>query len=1094
MTIGQLVRREQTRVRAATVLAAALAGFAASAAVVAAGVLLMGDARWIGRPAAPLVTWMVVLLLAACIGAWARRRLLRSASRAVVAAHIERERSLRAGSLRGVLEVAESGALGRRGAAAMTERLGAGREVLAPSLRRRTGRRGLAAASAAVAAFILLGAARAASPDGWAAIAHPVQAWKGTLLSPIVIVDPPPTVLRGDRVRLLIAAAGRQRVTTAVRTTGAGWQSTELVVDGDSAIAVLGPIDADLTVVASDGRAISDTVIILVTDRPFLGDIALRAIYPAYLHRSAENLPAGEPARVPRGTALEIRGRASTELASVQLAGRADTVNLRVAGQTFSGRISPHATGRWSWVAQGQRVGIADVPVPLEVEVIPDSIPRVEILSPTSDTLVAASDRLLLSIGATDDHGLASVALRSWRRPASGRDQPAVLQRLAADPPSPWGDEVTLELAPRGLEPGDALHLVAVATDNSPWAQTGASRELVIRVPTLSELRELARQTAESAVAGASAAAAAQRDLQRRTADAARSRGERGQRGSESGSSSRARETPLSYQAAEQTRALLQEQRELAEQVEAAQQAAAELERQLQRAGALDTALAQRLREVQQLLRDALTPQMAEQLRQLEQSLQQLSAEEARRQLGDLATQQQRLREQLERSVEMLKRAALEGAMETLRDEAREIAAHEQALADSLARARADSGSARRLADRSSALTQEIAKLADRLDAERAQTGARRTRLAGQHANASAEAMHRAVQQQRAGGPSAERQREAASTAREAGDAMERAAEALAEARAQQIAEWKSELTGELDRAIQEMLQLAREQQELEQKANQGADPSSLRGQQSALQQGVDKAAERLQQAGQKSSLLSARSQGAVGEAREQVSRASDATAQGRRGQAGGAMRDAAEALNRAAASLVQDRDRAARARSASGFAEMLEQLQELAKRQGGLNAQASGLIQMPMSQAAEMSAAARGLANQQRAVARELEQVGDADGSGRTSALAGEARRIAEALESGRIDASVLARQQQLFRRLLDAGRTLEQEERDEMGRREARTATGDERFTPEGRVDRGRDASRFREPTWDELRGLSADERRAVMEYFRRINARTP
>jgi hypothetical protein len=34
----------------------------------------------------------------------------------------------------------------------------------------------------------------------------------------------------------------------------------------------------------------------------------------------------------------------------------------------------------------------------------------------------------------------------------------------------------------------------------------------------------------------------------------------------------------------------------------------------------------------------------------------------------------------------------------------------------------------------------------------------------------------------------------------------------------------------------------------------------------------------------------------------------------------------------------------------------------------------------------------------------------------------------------------------------------------------------------------------TRYREPTWDELRGLSAEERRAVLEYFRRINAQRP
>ncbi len=38
------------------------------------------------------------------------------------------------------------------------------------------------------------------------------------------------------------------------------------------------------------------------------------------------------------------------------------------------------------------------------------------------------------------------------------------------------------------------------------------------------------------------------------------------------------------------------------------------------------------------------------------------------------------------------------------------------------------------------------------------------------------------------------------------------------------------------------------------------------------------------------------------------------------------------------------------------------------------------------------------------------------------------------------------------------------------------------------------GKSALKFREPTWEELRGLTADQRRAILEYFKRINAGTP
>jgi hypothetical protein len=139
----------------------------------------------------------------------------------------------------------------------------------------------------------------------------------------------------------------------------------------------------------------------------------------------------------------------------------------------------------------------------------------------------------------------------------------------------------------------------------------------------------------------------------------------------------------------------------------------------------------------------------------------------------------------------------------------------------------------------------------------------------------------------------------------------------------------------------------------------------------------------------------------------------------------------------------------------------------------------------------AQGQAQARGIAEQQRNLAERLDDAGQTSSSGRASELAREMRQIAEALDAGRIDQALLERQQRLFRRLLDAGLTLEKEERDDRGERESRSATGTEgTFTPSAEV-RSPPGTRYREPTWNELRGLTAEERRAVIEYFKRINA---
>lgn len=1226
MTVLDLVDRERGRISRLIAAAGGAAAIGVAAILLAAGVILFGQARWIDLPRVlPFVFWIAVAAVVVGGVWWTRRRLSRDASRAGLAFEVEREQSLRAGALRGALEVANQGTLGRYNAEQVARRLAenAHGRTLTPTLTRRAVVRAGTALAAGGVGVLLLATRSSATPDGWQAIAHPVRAWNGTLLAPMSLQSAPSTVLRGERVALTISAPDRRRITVWQRAKGSAWRASLHDVRDGIARVRLAPMDADLSIFASDGRSVSDTASLQMVERPFIGDVSIRATFPAYLDRREETLPVGEAAQLPRGTTLAISGHSSTELAGVALARARDTLRLTTSGRSFTGRLTVVESGRYEWNAIGTGGPITEVPAALEIDVIPDSAPRIEILSPGADTTVSAGDTVSLSFLATDDHGLSSVQLRVWRKPDLGEALPETTRPLHSQPTSQWTGDAALSLPSLGVQAGETVHLVATAIDASPWRQRGSSRELVLRVPGMSEARANVRAAADSAVQRAQAAAAAQKTLQQRTAEAARARQRNtNQRNAEQNAgASKSGANSMSYESAQQAQALAKEQRELAERMQQLQQTAQQLEKQLKQTGALDEELQQRLQEAQKLLQEALTPELAEKLRQLEESAQKLSADDAQKALGDLAQQQRRLREQLEKSVEMLKRAALEGSMQTLKEEARDIAKEERALADSMTRAR-DQGQkqeaqkdARELADRSRDLARDMAELEKRLEREKAEPGARGVNEATEQATESAEAMQRAArdqppesrrseraqqtpqgqqqnrqgaqqqpaqqqpgqqqagqqqspqqqagqqqqqpgqqqpgqqqgergqeqkaqqqnaQQQNAQGqqpgekaqeqPGAQQQQGqqgqqgqkgqkgqqsqqgqqgdqgqqsgGQQAANEAADAMERAAQQLADARQQQIDAWKQELTSELDQSVQEMLQLSRQQESIEQKARQGAEKSSLQAEQSALQQGVQQAGRRLTEAGQKSSLLSARAQRSVTDAQRKVDQATrDLASSSRSEQAAGSMREASEALNQAAASLVRDRERAQNANSASGFEEMLEQLKDMAQQQGSLNSQTAELIPRPGAQLDQQGREqARQLGRQQREVASSLEEMSDNDRTGRAEELAKEARQLAHSLESGALDPNVIDRQQRLFRRMLDAGRTLERDEREDTGKREAKAASGIELFMPPNASSNGKAASRFAPPSWNDLRGLTPEERRLVLDYFKRINAEKP
>jgi hypothetical protein len=1095
VTIGTLIDRERRFVRRQELLAGVLFGVGVAALMLGLGAALLGGARWLVLPrAVPLFVWLVLGVLLLALAGRTRRHLRAGGTRAQVARAIETEQGMRRGLLVGAIELEGTGPLADRAAHAARAGLPRG-TPLAPAMRRASSHRAIAGAGVASAGALVLLSATPLFGDGLRAVLRPIDAWRGALLARPRIEGAPRDLLRGAPLSVVVRAPGRVRVVLAVRQTGEPWRTDTLAVDGAGvAHWRLDALRGDLRLVASDGRAESDSVTVRAADRPFLGAVTLRVTYPAYLGRPAETLPVGEPLQVPRGTALDVAGRASVPLSAVALveAGH-ESHPLVPSGHRFAGRLLALRSMRLLWGATGPDGLVPDLPPPLEITVLADSAPRVDIAEPKGDTILVTGDRIGLGITASDDHGIGSVVLRVRH----GNDA-ATQQPVAGAVGTSWAGTASLDVAALALQSGEAVRVRAEAVDESPWAQRGVSRELVVRRATTEEMRTSARALGDSAVKEARAAASAQKSLAQRTDEAARAQGRQGTtKTAQEGSSSAASSTPpkgsMNFESAERARALAQEQRAMTERVQKLREATQNLEQQLKAAGALDTALARQLGEAQALLRQALTPQMQAQMQKLESAAQQMNGEQSRDALRDMAQLQQRMREQLERSAEMLKRAAHEGAMQTLGDQAKELAAKERALADSAAQGGADrqaaaTREAATLAEQTERLRREMEGLTERLAKDRAEAGASRTAEAQDHTAKAETEMRRAANEMQTGEP-----RDGSARARAAASEMDRAASAMRDGRAEQVREWKKELTSELDQAVQEMMQLAREERALEQKARNGTPNEDRRGAQSAVEQGVDKANERLQGAGKKSALLSPRSQRAVADAKEKVSQAtqsvSEPKANGSR--QAGALGDAADALTKAAAALARDRERANSANSASGFSEMLQQMQEAAQKQGQINSQAQGLMGMPSGgQSGAGQALARELARRQRGVADQLEDAGDAAGGDKAAQLAREARQLADALDGGRLDASTLARQQQLFRRLLDAGRSLEKEEREDTGKREAKSATGTETFTPNDKVD-AKAAMRFRPPTWDELRALSPDERRAILDYFTRLNS---
>jgi hypothetical protein len=351
-------------------------------------------------------------------------------------------------------------------------------------------------------------------------------------------------------------------------------------------------------------------------------------------------------------------------------------------------------------------------------------------------------------------------------------------------------------------------------------------------------------------------------------------------------------------------------------------------------------------------------------------------------------------------------------------------------------------------------------------------------------------------------GSAAENMRQAAAaaqrgqrpTAKQKGEAASRSLEPLSDQlqrRRQELQQgWRKEVLGAMDQALAETSRLAERQLRVQQDLRQGEPASGTRAEQAAIEEGVKKILDQMRQTGGKNALVSPQIAAALGaaqlqmkEAREAISSAAPNTREAAE-QAGAAVDD----LNAAAHQLIRARGEVSGSQSGSGLAEALERMAQLAQQQGGLGRQGAGLL--PMLGRGGMQDQLQRLAARQRALAQELEKLrgkGEIAGAGQ---MADEAKELSRRLEAGRLDRQVVERQERLFRRMLDAGRTLQGREEDQKKERQSTTATEDSVHLPPALQARllG-DDQRLRVPSWEELQELSPEERRLVVDYFRRL-----
>ena len=1063
---------------------------------------------WLGEAGSPLPMLFAALALAAAgLTGLIAGSSIRTHHRRMMLEQAERAAGLARGELIGALELGGVGNLGspdleslhrRRVADALS---GKGRQALMPEsteLLRRV--RGAVAPGLAVALGVL--------SVGWVARPSSGRAAATVLSRPWMVSFPPPPpplhlapagghVLRGESFPVRVMASGRRRVTLGHAGFGTPASREDLPVALGLAVGVIDPVNEPKRYWAEDDRGtVTDTFLVVPVDPLTITDLEIVLTFPPYLRRPEETIRG--PVRaltVPVGTVMDVRARTNHLVEGVGFqrftATGIDTVMLDVTGKAARGEVRARGDARLAWWLRpaGEVPGIK-LPPAVDLSVLQDAAPSVSIVYPGEDRVLGIDRSLQLVIEARDDNGITGVNLVRWRESAAGLRDPESRVTLAdGNPARRLVLRATVDLDGRGMVPGDVLVYYATAADANPASRAAASDTFRVVLSSLAEMRrEAARRTEALAevvrsldeMVGRLAADA--RDAERRAAGG----GEETVRGT--------RPDRADFAGTEEARDLLSEARDVESALDGMREELTDMRRGLESAPLADPDLRGRLEELEELYREILESELGERIQALEEALRGLGRERIRRTLSDLARESSTLRQRLDRALGLMERVALEQSLKGAGEKARALAERQERVARSIPSDAEWADVERHLASAVDSLAHEVEDLSDRLQTQQAGEAAERSREAASAMRSAGDDMRSAVQESgREPGRDTGSRRRSAQSADLAGQQLKQAEESLAAASEALSKDWRAEALEAVDRATTEALDLAKEQQRIVEELRDGPAADGVSSRQAALREGLDNLSQALAEAGRKTALLDRRSGTAAAEAGEEMDALGQSLARraARRAEAIRQGEAAVQALSDLAGSLVASRQAMAEASSATGMEEALERLGRMGQRQASVNADAGELLLLSRG-GQEVEDRLGELAGRQEAIARDLARLAAepvaGELGGRPQDLSDEADQIARHLADGTLDREILARQERLFRRLLDAGRSLEQDDEDP-SRRESTTARAGVILVPED------DAGvvmgpRYPYPAESRMQELTSAQRRLVYEYFDRLN----
>jgi hypothetical protein len=831
--------------------------------------------------------------------------------------------------------------------------------------------------------------------------------------------------------------------------------------------------------------AASDHYLLTVIDRPVIRSFHVRLDFPSYskLPPRVQDEFAGEVSGLP-GTRVSLTGSASKDLERGRiLFGNGKSLPLTISDQKFSASFALEVETNYHLeITDRDSLSNAD-PVDYQIKLVPDEAPSVTIEQPGRNIDLAGDQFLPLLVQAKDDFGISRIQLGyrliHSRYEKQWEEYKFIALPLPAAPTAQLEVPYTWDLSPMRLAPEDVVEYFAEAFDNDAvrGPKSARSQMFLIRLPSLEEVFTEIDKGHETSI----------EDL-KQTLEEAKQLKEK----IESINQDMKQNKEMDWHQQKKLEEMAKKYQDLQKKLNEVQNRLNEMVQKMDQQKVLSPETLEKYLELQQLFDQLNSTELQQALKQMQMAMQNVTKEQLQQAMQKLNFSEEQFRQSIERTIDLLKRIQIEQKLDEARKRAEELQKAQQELSDQTSKSGADQqklndiGKKQRdLAEGQKQLEQETSDVEKRMEEfftempvdkmQNLNTQMQQQQLA--------EMMKEAADQLKQG-----QSQQAQGTQGQVQQQLKSFSSQLQSIQKDMLQRQTQHVMNELRRAINNLLELSKQQEGLKDQA-QNAPPNSpqlrenAEGQMQVIRD-MGNVINGLVELSKRSFAVTPEMGRAIGEAMMHMRTAMNAL-ESRNGYGASQEQGLAMGSLNKAAMQVQNAMEAMMQGGGSGMGGLLQQLQALAGKQESINMQT-----LEMRAAAE---AAR-LATGQEAVRKSLEQLAkEAEASGEQKKILGDLDKIAEDmkevvqnLEQNNVNPETIHKQERILSRLLDASKSMR--ERDYEKRRKSETGKEIARRSP-GELDASTLEGQNR--ILDDLlkalqQGYSKDYQELIRKYF--------